>query len=1338
MPTRRGPFSSGSSGRRSGPFSGGFTKPRAAKSSVEPTTTEETQKISKQNENLLRRLQAGGTVGPSLAEQLKLEQKSQRGLMWVIDQISRPFYGVAGYLHGAVKGGPEGRLAEAGKQAWRGLTLQEKHTTGDILGELGWEPATTGGKVAKGAVGLLGDIVLDPASWVTGGTKAITEAALERGLRTTFKAAGRELPEATLRGVVKDLAVVVEPEAGRRVFGSQAARDVARETAERAGDATLRGPIEEALLRAKPARTARVGFNLFPTKKRISVGEFSLARPGEALTRGIEAAGAKAGETKIGQALLGAGRKTADVLGKAFVVDAGQPRRVANIGRRWRDRTRAGQRQVLEDTTDLAREWETVREATPTVTVGAPKAPITQGTMRGLHGAGKKVGLDHEGLRSVAKDLFGVDSLTKLDAEQGEALRRALGQLKSAEGRTTGEPWQLAASEFYRRSRVVGETAEEFEGRLRQLLPDDYVWVYHATDPKTAEKLAASGARSGGKPQNLAMLRHEAGIPAEFAPGRGIGRGLYVGGTPYDVEGYGRQVMALRVRLKDLVPTPEQLSLGVPDGIAALARNDAMVLGDVAAKDIFPLMDRGVVPKAGHEELVRAALSQGKTVPSHVLKDYSEFRPLLTQQLRQSLPATTAAAARTISSDYAIMRAVDSGDFSQLPASARPFAQEAKTTFDEMGKTELAVGALDDARANYFPHVMTGYKPEQMDQLQNAMAKWRTVEGEVAQGERAAAKTAFLAEEMAKGTAAPAARAKWQERLSKLPKQTRFARQRTLETFDDLERFVEWARADVPGFEKLDIEKDWVKVMAIRKIAHSRVMADHDMLLGLRNLGEDLVADAKTAPAHFVDSPIPQLDKVKVHPQLARWLKDFKEPFTNNSILIEIFRILDVPTNFWKGTATAPRPGFHIRNALSNVFNNWLAGVRDAHWYTDALQLQRAAAKGPEALRALTIGGKNGEELWREAISSGVVGQGWLGADVRQSIEEAILAGRGERQGLRQAATHPIVTGRKVGTAVEDNARVAHYLAKRAEGYTAEAATLSVKQFLFDYQELTPFEQNIMKRFLPFFTWSRKNIPLQFSMLLQQPGVYTKLGHFKAAVESLSTGPGEEDLPDWMRKTYSIRLPWQTARGRLYANIDLPLTDLVLPGAREIMAMLAPLPRIIGELTTKQQLYSGRPIEDYPGEYVEAPGYIWAFEKAARVLPGWEELRPHLGLREVKNPDTGETELRMPAKVKYLADQLVFLRDVGRGIGVLGGQAPVEQLGSPFLGVGLSSLSPEKNALNIEYERNRILRAIMGREKSKGVEIPAAEKKAPARATMEFSFRRGGGKSKRRGPFSGG
>ena len=1207
---RRGLFSSGSGGSgRAGLFSGGFAKPRAAKSSVEPTIPEETQKISKQNENLLRRLQAGGTVGPSLAEQLKLEQKGQRGLMWVIDQISRPFYGVTGYLHGALKGGPEGRLAEAGKQAWAGLTLKEKRTTGDILGELGWEPTTTGGKVAKGAVGLLGDIVLDPASWVTGGTKAITEAALERGLRTTFKAAGRELPEATLRSVVKDLATVTEAEAGRRVFGSQAARDVAKETAERAGDATLRGPIEEVLLRAKPARTAKIGFNL-PFKKQISGVEVSLARPGEALTRGIEAAGAKAGETKIGQALLGAGRKTADVLGKMFVVDAGQSRRVANIGRRWRDRTRAGQRQVLEDTTDLTREWEKVREVVPTVTVGATKAPIAQGTMRGLHGAGKRAGLDHEGLRGLAKDAFGVKSLKDLSEVQARAMRRAVGGPGFA----------------------PGEFDEAFQA-----------WL-----------------------ENRAYLDN---------------RGWY------------------HIRPEAATPTHR------PSG-----------------------------PVASWSKVVRKAFPDNMAFHEAAYAWKNKRIEILHDLTPREIPT----GARTISSDYAVMRAVDSGDFSRLPAPARPFAQEAKATFDEMGRTELAVGALDDARANYFPHVMTGYKSEQMDQLQNAMVKWRTMEGEVAQAERAAAKTAFLAEEMAKGTAAPAARARWKEQLAKLPKQTRFARQRTLETFDDLERFVEWTRGNVPGFEKLDIEKDWVKVMAIRKIAHSRVMADHDMLLGLRNLGEDLVMDAKTAPARFVDSPIPQLDKVKVHPQLARWLKDFKEPFTNISSIEAILRVLDTTTNFWKGTATAPRPGFHIRNALSNIFNNYLAGVRDAHWYTDALRLQRAAAKGPEALRALTIGGKNGEELWREAISSGVVGQGWLGADVSQSIEEAILAGRGERQGLRQAAAHPIVTGRKVGTAVEDNARVAHYLAKRAEGYTAEAATLSVKQFLFDYQELTPFEQNIMKRLLPFYTWSRKNIPLQFSMLLQQPGVYTKLGHFKSAVESLSTGPGEEDIPDWMRKTYSIRLPWQTERGQLYANIDLPLTDLVLPGPREIMAMLAPLPRIIGELTTGQQLYSGRPIEDYPGEYVEAPGYIWAFEKAARVLPGWKELRPSLGLREVVNPDTGETELRMPAKVKYLADQLVFLRDIGRGIGVLGGQVPVEQLGSPFLGVGLSSLSPEKAALNQEYERNRILRAIMGREKNKGVEIPAAEKKAPARAMMEFSFRRSGRKSKRRGLFSGG
>jgi len=65
----------------------------------------------------------------------------------------------------------------------------------------------------------------------------------------------------------------------------------------------------------------------------------------------------------------------------------------------------------------------------------------------------------------------------------------------------------------------------------------------------------------------------------------------------------------------------------------------------------------------------------------------------------------------------------------------------------------------------------------------------------------------------------------------------------------------------------------------------------------------------------------------------------------------------------------------------------------------------------------------------------------------------------------------------------------------------ARGAAMQVKKFLFDYTDegLTEFEREGMKRIMPFYSWTRNNLPLQLEQLLKQPGKY-------AAVEKVRKG----------------------------------------------------------------------------------------------------------------------------------------------------------------------------------------------------------------------------------------
>ena len=54
-------------------------------------------------------------------------------------------------------------------------------------------------------------------------------------------------------------------------------------------------------------------------------------------------------------------------------------------------------------------------------------------------------------------------------------------------------------------------------------------------------------------------------------------------------------------------------------------------------------------------------------------------------------------------------------------------------------------------------------------------------------------------------------------------------------------------------------------------------------------------------------------------------------------------------------------------------------------------------------------------------------------------------------------------------------------------------ANLSAKAALFDYQNLTDFEKNVLRNVAPFYSWSRFNIPLQLKNIIQQPGKVVEL-----------------------------------------------------------------------------------------------------------------------------------------------------------------------------------------------------------------------------------------------------
>ena len=190
----------------------------------------------------------------------------------------------------------------------------------------------------------------------------------------------------------------------------------------------------------------------------------------------------------------------------------------------------------------------------------------------------------------------------------------------------------------------------------------------------------------------------------------------------------------------------------------------------------------------------------------------------------------------------------------------------------------------------------------------------------------------------------------------------------------------------------------------------------------------------------------------------------------------------------------------------------------------------------------------------------------------------------------------------KLPEAYENHARLAHFffmLDKTRAGSVmgdATASAFSAKKHLFDYQDLTHFEKTVMKRIFPFFSWARKNLPLQAEKFITDPGKFLTLSKAQAAVERLSAGDenvlDRKHIATWIKDANGIRVKVDKDGKHHFWLMSgwIPAADLSKFDAEEIVNMMHPLPKLALEKTVNKEFFSGRKITRFPGEKIEFLG----------------------------------------------------------------------------------------------------------------------------------------------------
>jgi hypothetical protein len=107
----------------------------------------------------------------------------------------------------------------------------------------------------------------------------------------------------------------------------------------------------------------------------------------------------------------------------------------------------------------------------------------------------------------------------------------------------------------------------------------------------------------------------------------------------------------------------------------------------------------------------------------------------------------------------------------------------------------------------------------------------------------------------------------------------------------------------------------------------------------------------------------------------------------------------------------------------------------------------------------------------------------------------------------------------------EDYLRTAAYikgvqelgLESAESGIRGYRASLWVKATQFDYADLSAFERDVLKALIPFYTWSRYNIPMQIRLMLHEPGKVAQALRFN---EELARAWGEVDEDGYPYASY--------------------------------------------------------------------------------------------------------------------------------------------------------------------------------------------------------------------------
>lgn len=297
-------------------------------------------------------------------------------------------------------------------------------------------------------------------------------------------------------------------------------------------------------------------------------------------------------------------------------------------------------------------------------------------------------------------------------------------------------------------------------------------------------------------------------------------------------------------------------------------------------------------------------------------------------------------------------------------------------------------------------------------------------------------------------------------------------------------------------------------------------------------------------------------------------------------------KTVDEVTSLWKTGVTIYAPSHHIRNLVGDTYFNWMDGVNTIRPYKIAakvLQTQRnrygglgiagganvsdltgktAMANAAANPGHVAFTSKGGIPFTYEQLYTSAYGKGLLqSANTVEDITDRIVDLKHLSNPVLRRIANP--AGGKISDKVragselrEHYVKLAHFadVLKKSKAKTFEQAVEEsasrVRKWHPDGLDLTSVERNYARRVMPFYSWSRKAIPLIVESTVAKPAKAVFYPRFMQMIQD-ATGTAGNDIsdpfpedqlfPDWIKEKGIGPVSYHSMGG---------LPDLLTSGAR--------------------------------------------------------------------------------------------------------------------------------------------------------------------------------------------